>query len=733
MKFMTKRMTAYLSMFFLLIVAVFNFIPTLAAEPNLITNSSAETLSTANTPANWSQSKWGTNSATLQHKTPGKTGSRSLYVNVSSLTSGDVKWMHNAVAVQPNTTYTYTSAYKSNITTEIDLQYTDTAGKVTYAYVRLVPASSNWQTLTAEFTTPANAAKVTVMHIVGTPGWLETDDFTLSKKASSTPEPTDPGHGEPEHEHNLISNNSFEAPNANEPAAWYKNSWGTNTATFSHENTGRTGSRSAKVTMTSYTSGDAKWFAETVPVTTGKNYIYSDYYKATVPTRVVVAFVDSNNNYSYQEIDNAPASNEWVKYNSTFTVPATAVKASVYHVIDSVGSLTLDDVSLDIAFQPNPETAINVPNPSLETATGALPAGWQAAKWGTNNAIHHYVNEGKIGTKSVKITMSNYVNGDAKWYFNPIKTLKQGDRYRFSVWYKTNITPHAVAMFIMADGTERYIAMPAAQPNGSTTQWQLYTDTFGVPAGAVSASVFLYINQNGWLQTDDYSLTTYSPNGFKRPLVSMTFDDGHEDNATTALPILNQYGLKTTQCYATSFLEGKSQAVIDGALAFHRSGHEICSHTVNHPFLTSLNAANLTYELQHSKQYLENLIGQSVPHFASPYGDYNTTVINELRKHYKSHRSVDEGFNSKDNFDAYNLRVQNILDSTSAAQVTAWIEQAKLDNTWLILVYHRVATNPGPFDSYTHVFNEHVKAIAGSGVTVKTYNDAFQEIATQFP
>jgi peptidoglycan/xylan/chitin deacetylase (PgdA/CDA1 family) len=146
-----------------------------------------------------------------------------------------------------------------------------------------------------------------------------------------------------------------------------------------------------------------------------------------------------------------------------------------------------------------------------------------------------------------------------------------------------------------------------------------------------------------------------------------------------------------------------------------------------------VSATTLTYELQHSKQYLEQITGRPVVNFASPYGDYNMTVTNEVKKYYRSHRSVDEGYNSKDNLNVYNLRVQNVLDTTSAAQVAAWIAQAKVDNTWLILVYHRVATNPGPYDTYTNVFAEHVKTISQSGVVVKTYNDALNEVLAQMP
>ena len=139
----------------------------------------------------------------------------------------------------------------------------------------------------------------------------------------------------------------------------------------------------------------------------------------------------------------------------------------------------------------------------------------------------------------------------------------------------------------------------------------------------------MVVNQNGWLQANDYSL-----NGFSRPLLTMTFDDGHEDNRSTALRVLNQYELKTTHCFATSFIEGRSQSVIDGVLAFQKSGHEICSHTVNHPFLTSESSADLTYELQHSKQYLESITGKPVVNFASPYGGYNTNVVSEIKKYY---------------------------------------------------------------------------------------------------
>lgn len=529
---------------------------------------------------------------------------------------------------------------------------------------------------------------------------------------------------------NLIANNSMETAdgaNSAKPLNWSSSSWGTNTPLFSYANSGRTGNRSLTTTLSSYASGDAKWFFEPVSVTAGKTYIYRDYYKATVAQRVVVAFVDAAGTYTYQEIAGAPAATDWTMYQANFTVPANATKLTVFHLIDSVGSLNIDDAVLQV-YAPSGTTDV-IPNGSLELG-GTTPTGWTGSNWGSNTANFQYVtNDGFTGSRSAKVTVSNYVDGDAKWFFNPITTLTPGKQYRFSVNYKSSVTAHPVVMFQKADGTEQYFGMPIPLTT-STTTWQSYSDTFSVPTDAKSVSVFMYIAANGWLQTDNYQISDYQTTGFNRPLLTLTFDDGHEDNATTALPLLNQYGFKSTQCYATTFIEGNAQAVSD-VLKFKNSGHEICSHTVTHPMLTTVNAATLDYELKHAKEYLESITGQPVLNFATPYGDYDATVNAAIAKYYQAHRTVDEGYNSKDNFDPYRLRVQNILDTTSANQVASWIAQAQHDNTWLILVYHRVAADPGPYDSYTTVFAQHLAAIQASGVTVKTFQDALTEVKTQ--
>jgi peptidoglycan/xylan/chitin deacetylase (PgdA/CDA1 family) len=683
---------------------------------NFIANPSVET-GNGTTPANWTANKWGTNNAVSTYADGGHDDTKSLMINMSAYTDGDAKWMHDAIAVTGNKAYTYTGFYKSNVETELDLQYTDAEGNVTYAYGQSVPASNDWAQTTLNFTTPANAVKVVVMHVIAQNGTLQTDEFSLTESVVLPPVDDD----------NLIANGSMETANGNMPAGWSSNNWGTNTTQFTYNTTGRTDSRSVTTTVSAYTDGDAKWYANPTDVVAGKTYIYRHYFKSTAQTSAFAAYVDAAGNWSYVELGNIAASADWKLYETNITVPAGAVKATIFHVLNRTGSLTIDDAVMMVYA---PSSSAIIPNGSLETANGSNPAGWNKSNWGSNTPSYEYVNEGHTGNKSIKLTVSNYTDGDAKWYFEPIDTLTPGQQYRFTTWFKGTAVPHAVALYLDANGNEQYVGLPSPQTVSATT-WTKYSDTFTVPDNAVGVSVFMYVASNGWLQTDDYSIDAYHPNGFNRPLLTLTFDDGWEDNVNNALPLLNQYGFKTTQCYATTFMEGQSQTVLQSARAFYNTGHEICSHTVTHPMLTTLNNTNLNYELQHSQQYLQGLFGVPVTNFASPYGDYNANVNDAIDNLYRSHRTVDEGFNSKDNFDIYRLRVQNVLDTTTAAQVQHWVEQAQTDNTWLVLVYHRVANDPGPYDSYISDFAAQLEVIKNSGITVLTTNDALNEVTAQ--
>lgn len=527
---------------------------------------------------------------------------------------------------------------------------------------------------------------------------------------------------------NLVPNPSLEtvsSTNTSLPLGWDKGYiWGDLNATYSYQSTGYNSAKSVKTTITRFVSGDAKWFYAPVTVTANKQYLYSDYYQSSVQTEIVVQLISSSGAASYQWLSAVPANTNWTKFSVTFTPPSGTVKASVFHIINKVGYLALDNVSLSEIVKSG-----IIPNPSVENpASSSAPLDWQTGYWGSNQPIFRYLNTGQNGSRSVQVELKNYQNGDAKWFFAP-QVVQENKEYQFSDYYFSTVDTRVIVWAILKDGTNKYIELRGAT---ASKNWTKYIDTFVTPTNLATLSVFHLISANGVLTTDNYLLEPVNLGSFKRGLISLTFDDGSEINYRTALPLLNKYNYRSTQFYATEYIAPKPSTDIDRIKLFLNSGHEVGSHSVTHPDLTTLTLAKINSELGDSKIFLEKNLTININNFASPYGAYNDTVVNSIKKYYRSHRSVDPGFNTKTNFDPYRLKVQNILKATTASEVRAWADTAQKNGYWLILVYHRIDDqNVGPYDTTPTLLDAHLIQIQESGVTVTTVNGALNEIAGQ--
>lgn len=171
-------------------IAVVSLPTAYAAGNNLVANPGAES-SISGVPTAWTANKWGSNTSTLSYLTTGHTGGRSLDIKTTRYTSGDAKWMFAPVSVTPNTSYTFSNWYKSNVSTNFNLVVTATTGAVSYIYQGDQPASSSWRQAKYTFTTPASAAKVSFHHYLRRVGQLTTDDYSLVSNATApTPSPT---------------------------------------------------------------------------------------------------------------------------------------------------------------------------------------------------------------------------------------------------------------------------------------------------------------------------------------------------------------------------------------------------------------------------------------------------------------------------------------------------------------------------------------------------------------
>lgn len=114
------------------------------------------------------------------------------------------------------------------------------------------------------------------------------------------------------------------------------------------------------------------------------------------------------------------------------------------------------------------------------------------------------------------------------------------------------------------------------------------------------------------------------PTGSKaEKCVALTFDDGPHPKVTKQiLHLLKQYNAK-----ATFFMLGsRVQYYPDIVKEIQGNGHEIGSHTWNHPILTNLTSREVLNEYESTEKAIFNAIGTPPTVFRPPYGATNERI-----------------------------------------------------------------------------------------------------------
>jgi peptidoglycan/xylan/chitin deacetylase (PgdA/CDA1 family) len=115
--------------------------------------------------------------------------------------------------------------------------------------------------------------------------------------------------------------------------------------------------------------------------------------------------------------------------------------------------------------------------------------------------------------------------------------------------------------------------------------------------------------------------------------VAITFDDGYESVVENAVPVLAEHGLKAT-IFCVAGQLGRTNDWpranpvrhpfrLASAAELARvggQGFEIGSHSYTHTALTRVRGAEVTREIEESKNVLQNAVGSTVTSFAWPYG-----------------------------------------------------------------------------------------------------------------
>ncbi len=149
-------------------------------------------------------------------------------------------------------------------------------------------------------------------------------------------------------------------------------------------------------------------------------------------------------------------------------------------------------------------------NPSLEddSANVGIPDYTRQAGWGENNRVYTVVDDAYEGLKAVKVEITDYTSGDARWEILYDGPIEKEQFYSFSLWHKENEDSGNIGMcvgFEKMDGTE--IWWYDGKDVQSSADWKKDVFVFRTPTYEVRKIwLKLMLFQVGWIITDVYSL-----------------------------------------------------------------------------------------------------------------------------------------------------------------------------------------------------------------------------------
>lgn len=126
-------------------------------------------------------------------------------------------------------------------------------------------------------------------------------------------------------------------------------------------------------------------------------------------------------------------------------------------------------------------------------------------------------------------------------------------------------------------------------------------------------------------------------------VVGITFDDGYCNVLDHAVPILEDCGFHATNYFVARQLGGSNvwdrdegvppSPLMDaqGVRAWVAAGHEVGSHTLNHPVLPRISPELAINEIRDSRDALEQLGGAPVTAFCYPYGKFTPALADCVR------------------------------------------------------------------------------------------------------
>jgi peptidoglycan/xylan/chitin deacetylase (PgdA/CDA1 family) len=269
-----------------------------------------------------------------------------------------------------------------------------------------------------------------------------------------------------------------------------------------------------------------------------------------------------------------------------------------------------------------------------------------------------------------------------------------------------------------------YLSMGNAGINSGTPNWTKVTAlrlNFTDKAGMAAPTLKL-----GGVGTFQDRTVRY-PAG----VISLTFDDTYDAQATVAAPKLAAYGFPGTSYLIYDRIGGGgylSTAQLNMLKEVY--GWEIGAHATNsaaHIDWTTQTSAWVDSELQAQKAW-QSANGFPTETFAYPIGPFNSTTARIVEKYYASARSTYGWTNSAAHPHKYRMSCYVINAAVTLATAKTWVDRAAAQGGWPVFLFHNlVASGATGNDWLISDFNSLIDYVATSGLPVATVGDVIRQ------
>jgi peptidoglycan/xylan/chitin deacetylase (PgdA/CDA1 family) len=176
----------------------------------------------------------------------------------------------------------------------------------------------------------------------------------------------------------------------------------------------------------------------------------------------------------------------------------------------------------------------------------------------------------------------------------------------------------------------------------------------------------------------------------EQPFITFWFDDAWLSQYINAYPVLRDYNYNAAISVPTAAVESQNYMNWAQVSLLANDGWEITNHSISHNCdMGGWDKELVKKEYRNSKLALwKHKLPSDI--FVTPCGVDSSVMREEAGKNFIAYRTVDPGYNDPSDFDFYNIKVRNIDANVSMTEIKSWIDYAKENNLWAILVFHRI-------------------------------------------